>query len=117
MKPLTDEQLDSLAGMLPLIKAWVSAVEEQIELRLTEGASFKHVGLASKKAIRKWKDSEEMIRVLQNLADLDLVAPRSPLPPAQAEKKLGRVCYMQNLSEYVLQESSGVTLKYIDSEN
>lgn len=116
MEQLTDEQLDALAAELPLVKAWVAAVESRLTERLEAGVEFRHAELAPKRAIRKWKiglSSEELLEKLTAFADLDTVAPRSPLSPAQAEKTLGKKVYRDSLAELVTQESSGTTLRLI----
>lgn len=114
MKPLTDEQLDLLAAELPLVKAWVSAIESRLLERLEEGVEFEHAKLVPKRALRKWSTDlgpEELVALLTDFADLDIVAPRSPLSPSQAEKALGKKVYQGHLAEHVTQEPSGMTLR------
>lgn len=116
MKQLTDEQLDALAAELPLIKAWVAAVEARLIERLEAGVKFRHAELVPKRATRKWSTDlspEELLERLTAFADLDTVAPRSLLSPAQAEKTLGKKIYQDFLAELVTQESSGTTLRFI----
>src|SRR5690606_25123724 len=116
MKQLTDEQLDALAAELPLVKAWVAAVEGRLIERLEAGVKFNHAELVPKRATRKWISDlsrEELLERLTAFADLDTVAPRSLLSPAQAEKTLGKKTYQDFLAELVTQESSGTTLRFI----
>lgn len=115
MEPMTDEQIDALAYVIPLLKGWVSAIEEELKARLLEGAEFQNVSLVPTRATRKWEDPIGIIETLKGFADLDVVAPRTPLSPAQAEKKLGRSIYQKDLSKHVVQESSGTSLKYRSS--
>ncbi len=116
MEQLTDEQLDTLAAELPLVKAWVAAVERRLSERLEAGVEFDHARLVPKRAIRKWTTDlspEELLVRLTAFADLDTVAPRSTLSPAQTEKTLGKKVYQDSLAELVTQESSGTTLRLI----
>jgi hypothetical protein len=126
---LTDEQLDDLAFHLPHIKAWVAAVERELQRAIDNGAVFKNVFLEPKRANRKWrdfflnKDGEpdtekpfDPIKFLRKFSKLDVVAPRVPLSPTQAEKTLGRAVYSERCSEFVVKESSGMKLAYTHPE-
>lgn len=107
---LSSQELDTLARSLPLVREWLAAVEWELLNRLSEGAEFSSVRLEPKQAQRKWKKGVDMIPVLSALGELDVVAPRAPLSPAQAQKVL-RTQFVE-LAEYVVQESSGLKLVY-----
>ena len=111
---MTDNQLDMLAAELPLIKQWVEGVERILQERLENGTVYSNVKLVPTRATRKWGEGIDPITLLSKFADLDKVAPRNALSPAQSEKILGKVIYKDNLSEHVVQESSGMTLNFID---
>lgn len=117
MTPMTDEQMDQLASVIPLLKAWVSATETELRTRLESGSKFQSVSLVPSRATRKWETPSKIVETLKNFADLDVVAPRTPLSPAQAEKQFGRSVYQKELSKHVVQESTGTSLKYHNSED
>ena len=116
MSTLTDQELDLLAQELPLIKAWVSALENFLTIRLQNGAQFSHVKLTPKQGNRKWSPDTDPIALLTQFSDLDKVAPRSALSPSQAEKILGKEAYRE-LAKYVVRESSGTTLTFVTSKD
>lgn len=126
---LTNEQLDELAFHLPHVRAWLNAVEAELLRELEAGASFENVKLEPKRANRKWclfvpqSDSDSLdapvpfdpIKFLRKFSKLDVVAPRVPLSPTQAEKTLGAKVYSQ-CSGFVVRESSGMKLAYTHPE-
>lgn len=112
MTQLTSVDLDRLAAELPLVKAWVTAVETMIEARLNAGEVFGNAQLVPKNAIRKWSDGFDVTTLLTQFSPLDVVAPRIPLSPSQAEKVLGRTIYRNEIAEHVVKESSGLRLAY-----
>lgn len=121
---LTNEQLDELAFWLPHVKAWLNAVETELLRELENGAEFENVGLEPKQARRKWRllveENGEMvefdpIKFLRKFSKLDVVAPRVPLSPTQAEKTLGAKVYSK-CTEFVVRESSGMKLAYTHPE-
>jgi hypothetical protein len=106
--------LDDLAGKMPLIKAWVAAIDTKIEELLIEGHAFENATLAPKRATRKWYlEGDALIDLLSMYAPLDKVAPRVPLSPSQMEKEIGKKLYIAEMAEQVFSESSGLGLKYI----
>lgn len=119
MTQTTNEMLDRVAKQIPYVKAWLAAVEAEIKREIEGGAEFKNVKLVPTDPRRNWTlGPAELIKLLKRFSrlPLDVVAPRSPLSPAQAEKTLGRKVYINDLSEYVVSTSSGTKLAYIDSE-
>lgn len=112
---LTDKELDELARSLPLVKAWVAAVEAEILARLTAGSTdFTNVVLVPKRATRRWKDQKDAIAfLLTQDPDIEAVAPREPLSPSEAEKKFGKAVRAA-FSSLAVSESSGMTIKYRD---
>lgn len=108
---MTDEQMDKLAKQLPFVKAWVAAVEAELLARLENGVKFDAVELVPKRATRKWTDSADMTEVLKALGPIDRIAPRVVLSPSKAEEEFGKA-KMKAFAEYVVKESSGVTIAY-----
>ncbi len=113
---LTDDELDELASQLPHVKAWTKAVEDELLRALEAGTVFKNVSLEPKSATRKWESSFDALATLRKFSDLDVVAPRVPLTPTQAEKILGKSLYVDRLAEFVVRQSSGMKLTYSHPE-
>lgn len=65
---------------------WLNAVEEQEMNELLKGAPAMGFKLVEGKSNRKWSDETAAVILLSSKAPLDVVAPRSPLSVAQAEK-------------------------------
>lgn len=82
--------LDEVALQLPLIKAWVAAVEKEIEERLFEGDEFENAKLVEGIAFRQWDGEAEEIAgsIMGQGFTLDQVMPRTLLSPAQMEAQL-----------------------------
>ena len=119
---LTNKQLDELAFHLPHVKAWVKAVEDELLKALEEGVQFSNVGLEPKQARRRWIEVMEdgtpfdVLKFLRKFSRLDVVAPRVPLSPSEAEKTLGKLVYKDKCAEYVVKQSSGMKLAYSHPE-
>ncbi len=113
---LTDKDLDDLAATLPHIKAWIAAVEAEIFSQLEHGVEFHNVKLVPKRATRKWLEGLDPLKLLRKFSKLDVVAPRVPLSPSQAEKTLGKKLYREKLAEHVSAVSSGTRLAYCNDD-
>lgn len=110
---LSDAELDELASHVPFVKAWLKAVEDKIKSALDNGAELANVSLIPTQARRLWsKDGKDLIILLRKFSKLDVVAPRVPLSPAQAEKTLGKKLFAEKLSEFTVRQSSGMKLTY-----
>lgn len=121
MTLMTNEELDEVARHLPRVKAWVAAVEKELLRELEAGVEFTNVRLEPKRANRKWIEGLDVVKLLRKFSRLDVVAPRVPLSPSQAEKVLGKGV-MAKLSKIeppvLVKESSGMKLAYTsDTEN
>lgn len=114
---LTPEQLDELAFHIPHVKAWLKAAEQTLATAINKGIELKNVCLVPTDPRRKWTlEGEDLITRLRKFSKLDVVAPRVPLSPAQAEKILGKKIYGQKLAGFVVRESSGTKLAYVYEE-
>lgn len=90
---MTDAELDELALTLPLVEAWVTAAKKEIHKALQDGAVFKNAKLESKLGNRQWNADVDILAQLRKFSRLDVVAPRVPLSPTQAEETLGGKVY------------------------
>jgi len=109
---MTNQDLDRIAVDLPIMKAWIAAVEAEILEALQSGAEFQHARLEPIRPVRKWQEGLDMVPLLLRFSDLDTVAPRKALTPAQAEKALGRNSYRENIAGFVTNASSGMKLVF-----
>jgi hypothetical protein len=114
MTLLTNEQLDELAFEIPHIKAWLKAVEKEIQDALAEGAELKNAKLEPRLGNRKWVAGADVLKALRKFARLDIVAPRVPLSPTQAEKTLGRNAYAKLVD--LVTRDQGTKLVYTYTE-
>jgi hypothetical protein len=113
---MTDEQLEKVAGLLPLVKAWVDAVELELEARIKNGVEFSTCVLVSKQTRRNWTPDVQILPILKSFGDIDKVAPRVPLSPSQAQKILGAAA-MRELSQYVVSVPTTPSLAYRNSSD
>lgn len=116
MSLMTNEELNRLAADLPFIKSWVKAVEDEVKLALEQGAEFSNAKLEPTRPTRKWVDGLDILKLLRKFSKLDVVAPRVPLSPAQAEKTLGKKLFKDKLAESVVSQSSGLKLTFSTKE-
>jgi hypothetical protein len=109
---MTNEELDDLARRLPTIKAWIAAVEAEIQKAIEEGHEFENVELVPTRPTRVWRDEVDPIKVLRKFLKMDQAAPRKALTPAQAEEALGKKAFKEKVAEFVTSKSSGTKLAY-----
>lgn len=114
---LSDKQLDELADQIPYVKAWLKAVEGMLMSRINNGADLTNVSVVPTNPRRYWTlEGQDLIIRLRKFSKLDVVAPRVPLSPAQAEKTLGKKLFGAKLAEFVVRRSSGTKLAYLHDE-
>lgn len=120
------EELAELVDTVLLMEAWTKAVRQMIVARLNQGDTIPGASLAPTNPTRKW-DTEglgaegdtEIRKLLQNTlkklrlpSDLDVVAPRVTVSPAQAERLMGKPLFQEHLSTYAPAKPTGnYTLK------
>lgn len=83
---LTREQRVRVIQMRSGVEKWLAAVEDQEMTELLSGAEPMGFKLVEGKSNRKWTDEAKAIEVMQRVAELDVVAPREAISPAQADK-------------------------------
>ena len=104
---------DALAeamGLIPGLEAWIKAVRERAYEEAAAGRPPAGWKLVPKRAIRKWRDEDEVAAALlkYGMDDKDLYS-KALKTPAQIEKALGKA-NAGILEPYVVKESSGMTL-------
>jgi hypothetical protein len=111
-------QLDRLAPQIKLMKSWLAQYDKVVTRLLMNGAEFKNIKLADKRANRKWKDGADaekfMARLKIKKADRGTF---KLLSPAQFEKlgiQLGPK-YQEDFEDLVHQPHAGWT--WVPSES
>ncbi len=107
---LSDAELDALVPRIQYLKAWIVAVETEIETRIKDGATFANAFVASKQTRTVWSSPEKVLELVEKYElDLDAVAPRSLKTPLQMSKILGSSLF-EVLSQYTEKKSSDPSL-------
>lgn len=104
--------LSNTLDLLPAIEAWVKSVREFAYREAEAGKDIPNYKLVPKRATRKWKDKEQVERVLLTEFGLNYVEMNEEpklKSPAQIEKMVGKEG-KKRLEELVVKESSGSTL-------
>lgn len=120
------DQLAELVDTVLLMEAWTKAVRQMIVSRLSEGDTIPGASLEPTSPTRKWdvdglgaEGDAEIRKLLQKTlkklrlpSDLDVVAPRVTVSPAQAERLMGKPLFQEHLSTYAPAKPTGnYTLK------
>lgn len=116
---LTTEELDALVPTLTYVQAWADAVKAEILTALEGGATMRNAYLEPKRGFRKWDLREDTLKLM--LLDAlrvqgkepseDVVAPRSLVTPAVAEKLVGKKTFSEKFAALTKSESLGFNLK------
>jgi hypothetical protein len=110
---LTDEEIGKILTAAPFIEDWLKAVRSHVTAILDRGGSVPGWKLVPKRASRKWKDDEQVKRVLELMAGItkdDLYREPKFVSPAQAEALLKEKKIKYDLSAYIIKASSGTNL-------
>lgn len=113
VKDLSLEEVGLVLSAAEMIGNWVKAVQAYAHAEATNGRMPPGFKLVPKRAIRRWKDEDELFdRLLLDFPDLgkdDLYAEPKLKSPAQLEKLVGRKNF-ETLDNLVVKESSGTNL-------
>lgn len=110
MVNLSDAELDALVPRIQYLKAWIVAVETEIETRIKDGATFTNAFVASKQTRTVWVSPEKVLKLVGKYElDLDAVAPRSLKTPLQMSKILDPSIF-EALGLYTEKKSSDPSL-------
>ena len=109
--PETGEQLSRALGMLPVIKAWVKAVDQQAYRFAMSGRGLAGYKLVEKRAVRRWINEEDAAKVFRKggLKDFDIYETRKMKSPAQIEKIISRD-ERKAIESLISKSSSGLAL-------
>lgn len=99
---LDPKQLGHCLTQVPLIKAWVAAVEAAAYAHLEQGQPLPGYKLVEGRSLRKWRDEQE---VFSRLSDAGLsgedIYESKLISVAQAEKALGKKAFTELLTDLV----------------
>jgi hypothetical protein len=100
LKPedLTLDEITILLKSFPVIKAWIQTVEEYALEQAVKGIELPGFTLGLTRSTRVWIDEQQVITKLQD-QDIDYIAPRTLLTPAQMEKLLGKKKFASLLAD------------------
>jgi hypothetical protein len=93
---LNDDQLSIALSSAPLIKSWLSAVEEVVKERLESGEGFKGYKLVEGRSSRDWSNEEEAVVALSDAHTEEELFERSFISVAKFEKLVGK----KNIKEF-----------------
>jgi hypothetical protein len=86
---MSERQLREVLEAAPMVRAWLSAVEDHVFALLNDGAEFKGYKLVEGRSLRKWADERKAEEVLIDALG-DAAYEVQLLSPAKAEKALGK---------------------------
>lgn len=99
---LDPEQLSSSLTRVPLIKAWVAAVEAAAYSHLEQGQHLPGYKLVEGRSLRKWRDESEVYhRLTEAGLDGEDIYESKLISVAQAEKTLGRKAFAELMNDLV----------------
>jgi len=86
---LSEAKIREVLENAELIRGWLNAVEDHVFNLLNEGGDFKGFKLVEGRSLRKWKDENEAVKLLEQELG-DQAYEKKILSPAKAEKALGK---------------------------
>ena len=86
---LSEAKIREVLENAGLIRGWLNAVEDHVFNLLNEGGDFKGFKLVEGRSLRKWKDENEAVKLLEQELG-DQAYEKKILSPAKAEKALGK---------------------------
>jgi len=88
---LTPEQIGDYLEKIPLIEEWIKSLRSHAHSTLEAGTSVPGFKLVEKRAVRKWKNNEEVLdwAASENLEDEEIYEKKIK-SPAQMEKLVGK---------------------------
>lgn len=91
-QPLNPERIGRLLRQADTLRSWLKALEAEALRLAREGAAIPGFKLASRRGHRAWIHPDVALTRLNEIyaIDLDLLAPRALISPAQAEKVIKR---------------------------
>jgi hypothetical protein len=114
---MTPEQLGKLLDVADLIEAWIGAVRGRAETLANAGEQIPGWKLVAKRAVRKWKGSDEATKsalLLDFGLDEASIIEQKLKSPAQVEKLFGKSPHKEALAELYDKVSSGTKLARVD---
>lgn len=115
-KELDTMKLAELAEKAELVQSWAKGVRDAIKNALADGKTVPgYVLEQGAKGHRRWISEPGALQVLTNLLGQDAYAPVTVIPPAQAEKKLGKKIWAaERLDELITRPVGEPKVKKVD---
>lgn len=106
---LTDDQLTQALANAPLIKSWLSAVEDYVKDKLETGEGFKGYKLVEGRSSRTWTNENDAITALSGVYPDHQLFEKSFISVPKAEKLVGKK-NMQFIDDLIIKRSGKPTL-------
>jgi hypothetical protein len=107
---MTAAELSDYLHKAELLKDWINKLFTYAQDQAEAGAAIPGYKLVAKRATRKWKDPDEVEKILKaSRVKFDAMYEKKLRSPAQIEKSAKNV-YSKKLADHVVSQSSGVTL-------
>jgi hypothetical protein len=106
---LTDDQLTQALTNAPLIKSWLSAVEDYVKDKLENGEEFKGFKLVEGRSSRGWTNETSAITALTGLYTHEELFEQSFISVPKAEKLLGKK-NMEFMNDLIIKRAGKPTL-------
>lgn len=106
---LSPTELGKLLDDAQMIESWITAVKDHALHAIEyDGQEIPGWEAVPKRAIRKWKDEEKVLKIFERDEHRDKYVVEKPVSPAQAEK---HGYAMEKLAKHIEQEPSGSKLQ------
>lgn len=104
------QKLSEAMSWIPTLQDWCKAVHEFAYNEAVAGRKIPGFKLVEKRATRKWGDEASVSAMARGLDAAPELFKTEIKSPAQIEKIVGKKTFEKAFSEFVVQESSGMTL-------
>ena len=106
---LTPTMISKILTNLPLLKKWISSVEDHAKAKVESGEIIPGWKMVAGRGNRSWDDEEVVAKILKRRFGVGKAfQPRKVLSPAQAEKLLGKDSYV--MKQHVVKKIGASTL-------
>ena len=109
------EEMSNLLDWAKDAKELIKHIEDAGLSMLKRGTMVPNWKLVDKRPYRKYSDVGEAEKYLKRKLGAQFAYKTTLISPAQAEKMLGKVSFQRHLAQFVTAESSGVTLKRVET--
>lgn len=108
------EELEAILAEAEMIEAHLNGVRAHVQRELEKGRAFSNWKLVPKRAMSKWLNPDEVVKVIRQSGYTGEIANSKLKTPAQLKKELKKKGIEFDLTPFYIKESSGVTLTRMD---